>query len=232
MAATQALMSAQTVRAPAASTSGRRTAAAAAAARRPALARPASRRGPAPPRALNELMMLADLDIDWSDPDTQVGALGAVLGLALGIGAPAFYARWVWAVGGGVGGMGAAARVVAALTYAKKTRLQVGHACRAKSGWHAGAAGRDVHAALVREQRACSCAWLAPALSNASCNIVPTVLACFHQPALALNGNSPLPPPGPGPAPRPPAALSTRLPLGPRAAATTATRSALRSCAR
>ncbi|PSC71013.1 anti-phytochrome antibody reactive [Micractinium conductrix] len=92
MAATQALMSAQTVRAPAASTSGRRTAAAAAAARRPALARPASRRGPAPPRALNELMMLADLDIDWSDPDTQVGALGAVLGLALGIGAPAFYA--------------------------------------------------------------------------------------------------------------------------------------------
>jgi hypothetical protein len=39
-----------------------------------------------------ELMQLADLDIDWSDPDTQIGALGAVLGLALGIGAPAFYA--------------------------------------------------------------------------------------------------------------------------------------------
>ena len=44
-----------------------------------------------PPQAM-ELMQLADLDIDWSDPDTQIGALGAVLGLALGIGAPAFYA--------------------------------------------------------------------------------------------------------------------------------------------
>ncbi|KAI3436017.1 hypothetical protein D9Q98_002074 [Chlorella vulgaris] len=39
-----------------------------------------------------ELLMLADLDIDWSDTDTQIGALGAVLGLGLGIGAPMFYA--------------------------------------------------------------------------------------------------------------------------------------------
>jgi hypothetical protein len=49
------------------------------------------RRGPTPPKAV-ELMQLAELDIDWSDPDTQIGALGAFLGVALGIGAPMFYA--------------------------------------------------------------------------------------------------------------------------------------------
>lgn len=31
------------------------------------------------------------LDIDWSDPDTIVGALGGVLGIVVGIGAPLFY---------------------------------------------------------------------------------------------------------------------------------------------
>lgn len=31
------------------------------------------------------------VSIDWSDPDVQIGALGAFLGLALGIGAPIFY---------------------------------------------------------------------------------------------------------------------------------------------
>jgi hypothetical protein len=31
------------------------------------------------------------LDLDWSDPDTLIGALGGVLGLLVGIGAPLFY---------------------------------------------------------------------------------------------------------------------------------------------
>lgn len=35
-----------------------------------------------PPRAL---------ELDWSDPDTLIGALGGVLGLVVGIGAPLFY---------------------------------------------------------------------------------------------------------------------------------------------
>lgn len=43
----------------------------------------------APTSAVNELFMLAE--IDWTDPDTQIGVLGGVLGLALGIGAPVFY---------------------------------------------------------------------------------------------------------------------------------------------
>lgn len=35
--------------------------------------------------------VLAAVEIDWSDPDVQIGALGAFLGLALGIGTPIFY---------------------------------------------------------------------------------------------------------------------------------------------
>lgn len=35
--------------------------------------------------------VVAALDIDWSDTDVQIGALGAFLGLAVGIGAPLFY---------------------------------------------------------------------------------------------------------------------------------------------
>lgn len=46
--------------------------------------------------ALPELLaavhpVIADLDLDWSDPDTQIGAFGAFLGLAIGIGTPIFY---------------------------------------------------------------------------------------------------------------------------------------------
>lgn len=35
--------------------------------------------------------VFAAVEIDWSDPDVQTGALGAFLGLALGIGTPIFY---------------------------------------------------------------------------------------------------------------------------------------------
>jgi hypothetical protein len=35
--------------------------------------------------------VIAALDLDWSDPDTQIGALGAFLGLSVGIGTPIFY---------------------------------------------------------------------------------------------------------------------------------------------
>lgn len=37
------------------------------------------------------LLVLGELDVDWSDPDVQIGALGAFLGIALGIGVPIFY---------------------------------------------------------------------------------------------------------------------------------------------
>ena len=33
------------------------------------------------------------IEIDWSDPDTWIGAGGAVLGLAMGIGAPILYMK-------------------------------------------------------------------------------------------------------------------------------------------
>lgn len=35
--------------------------------------------------------VFAALDIDWTDPDVQIGAFGAFLGLSVGIGAPIFY---------------------------------------------------------------------------------------------------------------------------------------------
>jgi len=35
--------------------------------------------------------VIAAVEIDWTDPDVQIGALGAFLGLALGIGTPLFY---------------------------------------------------------------------------------------------------------------------------------------------
>jgi hypothetical protein len=37
------------------------------------------------------LLVLGELDVDWSDPDVQIGALGAFLGIALGVGVPIFY---------------------------------------------------------------------------------------------------------------------------------------------
>lgn len=60
--------------------------------RRPQLRSQQPSRGALQPARAMELLTLADLDIDWSDTDTQIGALGAVLGLGLGIGAPMFYA--------------------------------------------------------------------------------------------------------------------------------------------
>ena len=33
----------------------------------------------------------AGIELDWSDPDTITGAFGALLGIAVGIGAPLFY---------------------------------------------------------------------------------------------------------------------------------------------
>jgi hypothetical protein len=61
-------------------------------AQRPAMARPLA----PPAAALPELVaalhpVVAALDIDWSDPDVQIGAAGAFLGVAVGIGAPLFY---------------------------------------------------------------------------------------------------------------------------------------------
>jgi len=49
-----------------------------------------------PAAALDALLpcahpVIAALDIDWSDPDVQIGAFGAFAGLLLGIGAPIFY---------------------------------------------------------------------------------------------------------------------------------------------
>jgi hypothetical protein len=35
--------------------------------------------------------VIAALDIDWSDPDAQLGLFGGFLGLTVGIGAPIFY---------------------------------------------------------------------------------------------------------------------------------------------
>eukprot|EP00890_Picochlorum_soloecismus_P001070 jgi/Picsp_1/1964/NSC_05430-R1_protein len=37
------------------------------------------------------LLVLGELEVDWSDPDVQIGALGAFLGIAMGIGVPIFY---------------------------------------------------------------------------------------------------------------------------------------------
>lgn len=36
-------------------------------------------------------LVLGALEVDWSDPDVQIGAFGAFLGIAMGIGVPIFY---------------------------------------------------------------------------------------------------------------------------------------------
>ena len=36
-------------------------------------------------------MVLGAVEVDWSDPDVQIGALGAALGVMMGIGVPIFY---------------------------------------------------------------------------------------------------------------------------------------------
>lgn len=40
---------------------------------------------------LNRQRVSAGIELDWSDPDTLTGAFAAVLGIAVGIGAPLFY---------------------------------------------------------------------------------------------------------------------------------------------
>eukprot|EP00192_Tetraselmis_astigmatica_P017987 CAMPEP_0117677238 /NCGR_PEP_ID=MMETSP0804-20121206/16638_1 /TAXON_ID=1074897 /ORGANISM="Tetraselmis astigmatica, Strain CCMP880" /LENGTH=138 /DNA_ID=CAMNT_0005486507 /DNA_START=113 /DNA_END=529 /DNA_ORIENTATION=- len=44
-------------------------------------------------KAVEVLGQVAALDIDWSDPDTLIGAAGAVLGVALGLGIPIFFVQ-------------------------------------------------------------------------------------------------------------------------------------------
>ena len=36
-------------------------------------------------------LVVGAVEVDWSDPDVQIGALGAFLGLVMGIGVPIFY---------------------------------------------------------------------------------------------------------------------------------------------
>lgn len=61
-------------------------------ANRPVFAAPLPARGDrCKTAAINEIVQIAALDIDWTDPDVQIGVLGGVLGLGLGVGAPLFY---------------------------------------------------------------------------------------------------------------------------------------------
>lgn len=61
-------------------------------ANRPVFAAPLPARGDrCKTAAINEIVQIAALEIDWTDPDVQIGVLGGVLGLGLGIGAPLFY---------------------------------------------------------------------------------------------------------------------------------------------
>ena len=43
------------------------------------------------PARLNKQRVASGIELDWSDPDTLTGAFAAVLGIAVGIGAPLFY---------------------------------------------------------------------------------------------------------------------------------------------
>ena len=44
-------------------------------------------------RPLRSKIVTKALDLDWSDPDTLIGAAGAVLGLLVGLGAPILYIK-------------------------------------------------------------------------------------------------------------------------------------------
>lgn len=40
---------------------------------------------------MSQSLVVGAVEIDWSDPDVQIGAFGAVLGVIMGIGVPIFY---------------------------------------------------------------------------------------------------------------------------------------------
>jgi hypothetical protein len=41
--------------------------------------------------AVSQSLVVGAVEVDWSDPDVQIGALGAFLGVVMGIGVPIFY---------------------------------------------------------------------------------------------------------------------------------------------
>lgn len=62
---------------------------------RPAVTAPALRSVSVRPPPRKAVAAVRSLELDWSDPDTILGALGAVAGLSIGILAPIFYTQRV-----------------------------------------------------------------------------------------------------------------------------------------
>ena len=87
----RSMMTMTTTRSPVASSARAAAAPAAVAARRSALVSAAPLRRDLRSRSSSILPPPRALDLDWSDPDTIIGALGGVLGIVVGIGAPLFY---------------------------------------------------------------------------------------------------------------------------------------------